>query len=343
MAEETADQAATLKQFMVYYFRAADLNDALASTNLQQAISSALETTVGTATIGALWQNRVWDPGGNDSYLMDIYQEGQQSFFGDLCLFSAGHKQAMIETQNTSAQFANVNQQKSPKGKEYLRSIMYWMVVNNHVLAIQSLAVGSNRLAQYLNWLLRQQTAIFAEDSVISLNSSLNADEIGGLDEVTGLVIGGADEPAVTPVPQATASTAQAEASHGTEKSRRLQGWGDTAKKVLEAIIPEPAEAESIIAEASETGSLKVFVDVRYRRKKKGMTADNDLAARLCKSLPEGQFRARGRHGKISDGDIRLHYPARIRMDGSLPDIHDVKDKLTDAYNHFVSTGKIEP
>jgi hypothetical protein len=77
--------------------------------------------------------------------------DGGTFFFGDLTQYTRGFLQAIIAVSD--APMLNVEQQPPPDGKEYLHSMMYWTVVGNHALMIQSRSLTGKHLEEYTTWL----------------------------------------------------------------------------------------------------------------------------------------------------------------------------------------------
>jgi hypothetical protein len=85
-----------------------------------------------------------------------------------------------------------VEQQPPPKGKEYVHSMMYWMVIGNHALMIQSRSLTSKHLEEYLTWLLKDRTTTITPTGQVILQAKFDASDVGGdLNDIKEIVVGG--------------------------------------------------------------------------------------------------------------------------------------------------------
>lgn len=83
--------------------------------------------------------------------------------FGNLIYFERGSNKLLLST-DTSVDELDVQQISPPpmngKRSEFLDSILYFGILGNHVILLQSMALGSADLEEHLNWLLREATVI---------------------------------------------------------------------------------------------------------------------------------------------------------------------------------------
>lgn len=75
--------------------------------------------------------------------------------YGRLLSYTEGADQLAIHISNTAESLDLAPLQADP-GKEILKNMLYFGVVENHVLVIQSPGLKAQHLEQYLNWLLRE-------------------------------------------------------------------------------------------------------------------------------------------------------------------------------------------
>ena len=83
------------------------------------------------------WKRRAWliPPSSEDTLLMNLKNDGGTYYFGDLTHYTKGYLQTLLAEEADTPSLA-VEQQPPPKGKEYVHSMMYWMVIKNHLLMI---------------------------------------------------------------------------------------------------------------------------------------------------------------------------------------------------------------
>ncbi len=87
--------------------------------------------------------------------------------------------------------------------------------------------------------------------------------------------------------------------------------------------------------------TLEVSVHIGYKTRRRKLS--RQPMQKALRNLPEGEITAVGKTGRLSGKDIRLSYPARVDLIGSLLAPNDVARALLEAYDYFVANGKIEP
>ena len=270
---------------------------------------------------------------------MNLYQDGRSFFFGDLTQYTKGYLQALIEEKEDTPTLA-VEQEPPPAGKEYVHSMMYWMVVGNHALVIQSRSLTTKNLEEYLGWLLRDRTTTISPTVNVILQAEFDAAQVGGdLDDIREIIVGGA----TSTMTIAEAPPAPPERIVETDAYRELatrRPWHERAIEVLKAVMTNEADVSKLLQSIPPDADLQVSVHIGYRTKRRRVSRAPMQQA--LRNLPEGEIKAVGKTGQISGTDIRLSYPARVQTNGNLLVPDDVVRALWEAYEHFVNNGKID-
>lgn len=311
---------------------------------LETAICEAMGASDSRGRLDKHWKSRafVMPPRNEDTYLMNLFADEGNAFYGDLTLYTSGFMQALLK-QEEDAPMLSVEQRPPPKDSEYIHSMMHWMAIGNHLLAIQSRSLTAKSLESYLTWLVKDKTGVVESSAQVILNAKFDKDEMGGdLDDISEIIVGGtgAIEAGAThdsfSVDGAEGlQTVEAFSDVGSKKT-----WGERAVAVLRAIMSNEADVQELLESIPSEADLDVSVRIGYKsRKKKISRAPMQQALR---NLPEGEVVAKGRFGKSTGKDIRLSYPVRVLMQGSLLDPQDARAKLRSAYNYFVENGKID-
>ena len=234
----------------------------------------------------------------------------------------------------------DVEQEPPPEGKEYIHSMMYWMVIKNHMLIVQSRSLNAKKLEEYLTWLLKDRTATIDPTGQVILQAKFDNTDVGGdLEDIREIIVGGATGVAAS----STAESVEEQVSE-TETYRAIgerRPWRDRAVEVLRAVMKNEADVQELLDSIPEDAALQVAVHIGYKAKRRRVTRAPMQHA--LRNLPEGEITAIGKHGRLTGKDIRLSYPASILKQGSLLDPEDVVRALRQAYTHFVENGKIEP
>jgi hypothetical protein len=333
---------AVRKSLTVHYRRIEDPVGALSGSTLETLIRSALAHVYQGGALSEHWKRRalIVPPDNTDTLLMNVFHDDGTSFFGDLTVYTKGFMQALLKDE-PDAPMLPVEQQPPPAGREYIHSMMFWMVVGNHVLTIQSRSLTAKNLEQYLTWLLKERTAQIAAHGQILLNAKFDVDDVGGdIDDVREIIVGGTGvvqaAPVVLPHQSPEGPEREVEQHVGMEAQR---SWGERALKVLYAIMSNEADVQRLLESIPEGADLDVSVHIGYKSKKRRVSKAPMQQA--LRNLPDGEITAVGKMGKLSGNDIRLSYPVRVLCNGSLLDPEDVRSKLRSAYDYFIENGKI--
>ena len=329
------------KSLTVHYRRMDDPVGALNGATLEGRIRGALADEFGGGALAEHWNRRAWvvPPDNTDTLLMNIFHDDGVSFFGDLTVYTQGFMQALLRSEPDVAMLP-VEQQPPPEGREYIHSMMYWTVIGNHVLTIQSRSLTTKHLEQYLTWLLTERTTQMNANGHVLLTAKFDSDEVGGeLEDVKEIIVGGtgAVEAAPAYLPHEAAREREVD-QHRDVDARR--SWGERAIEVLRAVMSNEADVQQLLDSIPEGADLDVSVRIGYKTKRR--LVSRAPMQRALRNLPEGEITAVGKHGRLSGKDIRLSYPVRVLSTGSLLDPNDVRAKLRSAYDYFVENGKIE-
>ena len=143
----------------IHYRRHEDVTGGFGVNTLESAVRKAIGHDAGGGRISAHWKHRAWvvPPSSEETLLMNLHHDGGNYFFGDLTQYTKGYMQTLISDM-ADTDILPIEQQPPPVGKEYIHSMMYWMVIGNHVFMIQSRSLTSKQLENYLTWLLKDRT-----------------------------------------------------------------------------------------------------------------------------------------------------------------------------------------
>ncbi len=320
----------------IHYRHMVDLTNSFGELTLEDAIRTAMSKK-NAAGISPKedWAERSYNQGNStgNTMLINVSNDSNNFFFGDLTLFQDKFMQPLIEKKE-NAPVLNLAQKEAPTGLEYVHSIMYWLVIKNHVLVIQTPSVSTKQLEEYLTWFLKEKTQVISGSSQVLLEATLDVNSVqGGIDDIKKIVVGGTPLTAIKP------ETMEKEVDQYSSIANK-RTWKERAQDVLKAIMSE-ADLQNIMDNLPDGAALNVSVNIGYKtRKKKISMAPMQQALR---NLPEGEITAFGKGGKMRGNDLRLSYPSKILVDGNLPNIEDTRRAMLDAYFYFVNHGKIKP
>lgn len=331
------------KSLTVHYRRMDDPVGALNGVSLEAAIRGAMADQFDGGALSDHWKRRAWlvPPDNADTMLMNLFHDDRVSFFGDLTVYTRGFMQALLHNEQ-DVPMLPVEQQPPPVGREYIHSMMYWMVIGNHLVTIQSRSLTTKHLEQYLSWLLSERTRQMAANGHVLLTAKFDSGEIGGdLDDVREIIVGGTGAVQAAPARVLHEEPVQVRDVEQHVDVGAKRSWGHRAIEVLHAVMSNEADVQALLESIPEGADLDVSVHIGYKTKKRRVTRAPMQQA--LRNLPEGEITAIGKNGRVTGNDIRLSYPVRILSNGSLLDPADVRAKLRAAYEYFVENGKIEP
>lgn len=226
--------------------------------------------------------------------------------FGNMVLYSGGVNKQIL-TIDSNADEVDVEQIAPPpsqdgRRREFLESILYYGVQDNHVVLLQSMALKSREFEEYLNWLLMKAGLISEENSVF-LNNYAPKITNEKLDQATvkSVKIG-------TPL-YSTFEEVQNNKTVTSKKRFRPIGEG---LDILKLIAPNRLD-DLLLEEMQEDSNLEVFVEVTYKRQ-----TDNDsqdLLNKLTQAL---------RH--VGEDDIKIELKGAGTIVGSELQIKSFKN-----------------
>ena len=330
------------KSLTVHYRRMEDPVGALNRGTLETHVRNALQHIVKKEPLSKHWKHRAWivPPDQSDTLLMNIFHDDGVSFFGDLTLYTKGFMQALLRNELNVAML-KVEQMPPPEGREYIHSMMYWMVLGNHVLTIQSRSLNTKHLERYLTWLLKEKTAQMGANGQILLTAKFDSQEVGGdLEDLRKIIVGGTgvmDAVSAQP-PEKPVESVREVTEHVDVGARR--SWGERALDILRAVMGNETDVQKLLQSMPDDADLDVSVHIGYKAKKRLVTRAPMQQA--LRNLPEGEITAIGKHGTMTGKDIRLSFPVSVLFNGSLLELDDVRKKLKSAYTYFVENGKID-
>ena len=266
------------------------------------------------------------------------------STFGDLSSFTRDEMQAVINTGQVAIPAVNVADIPAPTGRNYLHGMAYWLLVGDHCYVLQHTSVRTKALEAYFSWLLRGAGPLQPRQQ-ITLQAAFDVQgDAADVGDVTAIEIGG-----IVPDRPETAGSDSGMNSRSVQVRHALEervaplraGWDWLAA------LMGSTEADRIMSRVPDGAALKVTLQVGYIALKRHLSrgAMDDLAVAV-RNLDDGEVRIRGRKGRISGNEARLHMPVRVKLvrdNGNLLDFVDVHEQLENVHSTFLEEGRITP
>lgn len=250
--------------------------------------------------------------------------------FGELVFFEAGASQPYIDLQEgvrffsidalTTAQIGQRADQEDGviehrrQKKEFINSILYFGVLDNHMVLLQSPSLRARELETHLNWLLNTQAGLLRDTPVI-LHDVPSSDVINKLERkaVRKIRLGAPVE-----IKQKDGSVDQylddaSGMSH--EKVAKLRFEPDSAgAEVVKSLVPGWLGNPNL-TDALDDANLRVSLEITYRRKTtaSGQRVLDSLAGAL-RHAEESDVKIELKGGgTISGADLRLSGKVRVK------------------------------
>ncbi len=216
------------------------------------------------------------------------------------------------------------------KRREFVDSILYFGVFNNHVVLLQSSSLKSRELEAHLSWVLKDLTSTMPSSNALMLIDKPAESVIRRMEAapVKSVKIGSpvtsiqVDETTISQ--SSSPSIADHEEPSGFASKVKFVPTG-TAASLLRAVLPEMLSTLQL-DEALDDANLHVSLEVTYNRKtsKVGQKVIDQLATSL-RHIPEsdvaiclqGGGKIKGNELKLSSG-IKVQYTAVGLIDESV-------------------------
>jgi hypothetical protein len=237
--------------------------------------------------------------------------------FGNLVLYASEQNRAIIAIDDNADEL-DIEQIAPPKSndgrrREFLESILYYGVKQNHVVLLQSMSLRARELELHLNWLLREANLIDKHNAVFINNFAPQVThEKLEQSEVKSVQIGA---PLVDYFEEVAGPFAGAKSV-----TKRFRPFGEGIE-ILKPLLGNRI-ADLSWDELDSSSNLEVFVEVTYKRQTD--PGSQKLLNRLTTAL---------RH--VGDDDVRIELKDGGLIIGS--DLQIKSFKSIEAYNGLLS------
>jgi hypothetical protein len=153
----------------------------------------------------ALWQrvnDRVFDVPDvqNRKIVLNKVADLASAVFGEMCLLQSDGFQALLElTANnvqtssiTTAQIFNLQERSAPQNSQFIRGMIYWLAIKNHVFFVKTQSMTAEYLRQYLDWLLKVRSSALPATATLELQAEFDRSQVAGdIGEIRSLKVSG--------------------------------------------------------------------------------------------------------------------------------------------------------
>ncbi len=314
----------------------------------------------------ALWErapDRLFDLGddnGSQIILNRVADQGS-AVFGEMCLVHSRGFQALLQLDASKVQLSNLTfaeiyelqERAAPKGSQFLRGLVYWLAIGDHLFFVKTQSMTVDLMRQYLDWLLKSGGSVLGSADTFAIEAEFDKTlSAGDLGDISNMRVTSTSGTTLRVVPDDDAGPANA--AHGDRGGDRTVAtkrtiadrtlYSERANKVAEALLgPEQARSLAETLGPGEYISADASVAVRGRRTEASKAKMKELANRLADESDD-KVQIEGKDGKVVDGDaiLRTRMPFMVPHDGSsLLEFDNVADQLREVYSRFVRDEKI--
>jgi hypothetical protein len=303
-----------------------------------------------------LWeraQDRVYSyPAPEDrQILLNRVADLNSAVFGEMCLVQAKDLQALIEMKAmkvqlsslTTAEIYALSERSAPKGSQFLRGLLYWLAIGDHLFFVKINSIISTNMHDYFSWLLKAGTSGLPSGMDVNFQAEFDPSVVkGDVGDIRSLRIKGNAAPQILIATQADGE--QLSIRQTTKRIAEKVVSSSMALPLVEILLGK-SKTESLVKSLGPEEYLAVDAAVKVRGKR---TAESRLKIREIATevadMTDGEVRIDGKDGTVRDGDaiLRVRMPFSIPQNGSnLLEFDNVADQLQEVYSRFVKDGKI--
>ncbi|NEV79144.1 hypothetical protein DYI24_19100 [Rhodopseudomonas sp. BR0C11] len=286
--------------------------------------------------------------------LLNKVADLKSAVFGEMCLVQSDGMQALLElttasvklSELTTAEIFKLQEASAPRNSQFIRGMVYWLCIKDHVLFVKTQSMTAELLRQYIEWLLKDAGSVLPSSATVKLQAEFDRATVGGdIGEIKSVRVSGNAAPYLM-------SVAQPELPAGiTKKVQR------TARKIADRLVEMQQalpivealfgkdRANSLVESLGPNEYLAVDASVKIRgsRTVESREKMQELANEVA-DLTDGKVQVEGSDGKVSDDDaiLRTKMPFDLPHEGSnFLNFENVADQLQVVYSRFVADGKI--
>jgi hypothetical protein len=235
---------------------------------------------------------------------INLYQTQEDLLFGQFLSFLPGMRQPVMtfDSGKTAFDLATIAAETSDDGKkrEFLESIGYFGVIDNHLMLVQTKALSSREFEDYLTWFLTQATSTLVKGTMLTLDdpAATKARKTAARKNIRGVTIGTQLQAVATP------ETIDGDA---VSKFELKGGAFDALRSLLGAEVFDKLSLEESLEE--DNIELQLTVRVKGRR-----VASDDgqkflrAVGRATRHMNSRDYAIElDRNGELKGSDLKLH------------------------------------
>lgn len=255
--------------------------------------------------------------------------------FGSMLVYSRGKNQHLV-TQLDDAEELPVGQIAPPRDKtgaftDFVESLLFFGMLDNHLVLVQSAGLRARQFEVHLNWLLQTRTKVMDDEDRIELSDQPSPQAAAAVRN--------------SPVKRVTVGvplqTKPAMPKQSIERaSFRADGVGFD---VLDQLIGGDWIKKMKLSDSLDTSRLQVEVNVTYKRtiSDEGQDVLNDIALQLRHQDEEDVVIKLKNGVTLTGSDIKVSGPVSVIAYDGLVDPDDLYPKIRDWLKEQIEIGVV--
>ena len=338
------------------------------SSNLQEILESILLED-GTAPKVGMRRELISPSDSESGYrLINRSNTFQTILFGQLILFEQGKSQALMTISDDVA-FYDINaitseqikldgeensaaEDKEKVKREFIDSILYFGVLRNHIVIVQSSSLRARDLETHLGWLIHSFSSSFSETSTLMLRDKPSAEVIAKMDStpVKKISLGSVPVKSKNDAGEVVMKSSpnlpeKIETASSVEKVRKVR-FMPTGKggSILKAAFGEDWFSNLRLEDSLDESNLQVNLEITYLRKttSDGQRVMDTLASSLRHTDSDDiEIQLQG-GGIIKGSDLKLSGSISVQYNNGLIDENHLYLQMHKWLFSKIGSGEIE-
>lgn len=312
----------------VWYKRA---QHTLSGQTLQSLLNSAL------AALADPFQ-RLWAPNGEqgDKFAINGFTTFKGALAGQFVCFEPGQRQPIITLASGNPSFDITAITAGAAGKEFLEGICYFLIFQDHILFVNSKALGTKEFERYVLWLLAEATKTIDPTAVVSISDqppTATQRKVANK-KLRGVTFGTPLRPTATPAVVDGKSMVVYKADAPSWEGLR----GFLGSKVIDKLK---------LTQALDEAQLEVQVTVRVKGARTVSSDAHKMLGELAKAArhfdPEDvEMEVQG-VGVVKGDEMKIHksFSVKLHESGGLVDEGELWQKVLDWLRQMIDDGTV--
>ena len=247
--------------------------------------------------------------------------------------FEKGADQSTIRLDNTAPE-VDIDAVTAGEGEEFLAGGVYFCCTDNHVVLVQSKALGTVELEKYLNWLLIQRTGVLPNNNRVELADHAPDRRRISFSGIKGIEI-------TAPV---HLSPTRTDSGRYREEVLGLRPTGK-AWEAVKALVGDSFDLPQELTVEDVTHAPDVQVRLYLKWKAPRAADDEDFAASIARNMrhvdDEFDYTIYTRTGRIGKEDFKIQQQHSFRWDKGRPVFDDIFPKMAGWLNQLIQSGRV--